>query len=84
MTNREWLRNLSDEELAESPYLCVCILGIITRERMRENGEPCPHDRLLCAGETNIAEFVFSGKSRAICAECKAKWLKSERKEKQR
>ena len=81
MTNGEWLRNLSNEELSKSPYFCICILGIIIREKMRENGEPCPYYRVLDAKNTNLTEFIFSGKARAICAECKAQWLKSERKE---
>lgn len=76
MTNREWLNNLSNDELAKSPYFCDCILGYINREIYKKEGHPCPKDAE--AKTADIPKFILSGRSKEICRACKREWLEAE------
>lgn len=78
MTNKEFLEKLTPEELVQTHYFVDCPYGYIYKTQQAEKGNPiCKKDEELAKlnGSVQIAEFVFSGKQRAICNACKLNWL---------
>lgn len=81
MTNKQYLLLLVPEELVCSPYFVDCPYTYIYKEEQKKKGIIiCEKDEKLkeLDGCEQIAEFVFSGKQRAICNACKLKWLSEE------
>lgn len=77
MTNREYLENLTTEELVQTIYF-DCPYSFIERQNPNICGKDAELNKLTNAGQ--IANFVFSGKQKKICNECKLNWLNSEKK----
>ena len=68
MTNKEYLQSLPPEELVKTHHF------------------NCPYGTITIAAEEKkvlmeIGEFIFSGKQKTVCDECKIKWLSKERAE---
>lgn len=84
MTNEEYLQSLTIEELVKTRFF-GCPYGTITiTEEEKKGNHICPKNDILktLKDPMEIGEFVFSGKQKAICDECKIKWLSKERAEK--
>ena len=82
MTNKEYLQSLPPEELVKTVYFgCPYSLILIAAEEKKGNNI-CPNNNTLktLKGSKEIAEYVFSGKQKATCNDCKIKWLSEERK----
>ena len=79
MNNRQHLENLSDEELASSPYFCSCPYGEIYRKSQAAKGNAfCERDKIIehCGKYTlDVHKQV-----KEVCTKCKVNWLNSEYK----
>lgn len=75
MTNKEYLESLKVEELVQTIYF-DCPYSLIERQTHNLCKKDIELERLYNAEQ--IANFVFSGKQRKICNECKLSWLHKE------
>lgn len=83
MTNKEYLQSLPPEELVKTHHF-NCPYGTITIAAEEKKGNRiCPKNDILktLKGPMEIGEFIFSGKQKTVCDECKIKWLSKERAE---
>ena len=81
MTHKEYLEKLTIEELVKTRFFVDCPYGYIYKQMQEKNGTPiCEKDKQLAnlKDSKEIAEFVFSGKQKKICNECKLRWLDEE------
>lgn len=76
MTNREYLQSLTIEELVQTVYF-DCPYSFLEREDINVCKKNAVVEKL---NNRQIVEFVFGGKQREICNQCKVKWLTAERK----
>lgn len=83
MTNKEYLESLSVEELVTSTMFIDCPYTYIYKKLQAEQGNTiCQKDEDIktMQNANQIADYVFSGRQRMVCNECKLKWLSAERR----
>lgn len=76
MTNKEYIENLTPEELVQSVYF-NCPYSFIERSNPKECKKESRIRELRSSDEISV--FVFSGEQKRICDECKLKWLQKDR-----
>lgn len=81
MTNKEYLEKLSMEELVQTVYF-DCPYSFIDRQDYSICKKNAMIEKLSDEQQTRdfIFDFVFGGKQREICNQCKVKWLEKEHK----
>lgn len=77
MNNREYLESLSPEELVQTIYF-DCPYSF----KDRQDHNICKKNAFIekLANGQQISGFIFSGKQREICNQCKVNWLSAERR----
>lgn len=82
VTNKEYLQSLTMEELVKSPYFSCPYGDIFIAAEEKKGNNICPNKDILrtLKSPEEIADYVFSGRQRSVCNDCKVKWLSEEKR----
>lgn len=84
MTNKEYLKSLTPEELVQTYFFTNCPYGELYIQIQESKGEQICDKKIALSKMTpeEIGDFVFKGKQKEVCTACKLRWLSEEREQK--